>query len=295
MSAFYIILAGSLVACTCSLLGSFLILRRMAMVGDAIAHAVLPGIVIAFLVSGSKASLPVLIGAAATGMFTTVLIEMLTKKGGLQEDASIGISFTFLFAIGVILISLFAGQVELDQDCVLHGEIDQLPLDLWITATGLNLGPGNLWTMGATFMIIVAFVSLGYRGLQLTTFDEGFAAVIGIKVALWHYLLMAAVSLTTVVSFEAVGAILVVAFLVIPPSTAYLLTNRLKPMLVISCIIGILSASGGYLLAVWLDSSSAACMAVVSGILFIMVFLSQRVLNRRKAEISGEYSPVSPA
>jgi manganese/zinc/iron transport system permease protein len=257
----------------------------MAMVGDAIAHAVLPGIVIAFLVSGSKATLPVLIGAAVVGMITTLLIELLTKKGGLQEDASIGLSFTFLFAVGVILISVFAGQVELDQDCVLHGEIDQLPLDLWITAAGLNLGPANLWTIGTTFLIIAAFVWLGFKGLQLTTFDEGFAAAVGINVALWHYLLMAAVSLTTVVSFEAVGAILVVAFLVIPPSTAYLLTNRLRLMLLLACLAGIISAIGGYYLAVVLDGSSAACMAVVSGVLFFLAFAWNRLRRTSGHEV----------
>ena len=288
MSSFYIILAGSLVACTCALLGSFLILRRMAMVGDAIAHAVLPGIVIAFLISGSKATLPVLIGAAAMGMLTTLLIEMLTKKGGLQEDASIGISFTFLFAIGVILISLFAGQVELDQDCVLYGEIDQLPLDLWITAAGLNLGPGNLWTIATVFVMVASFVWIGFKGLQLTTFDDGFAASIGISVALWHYLLMAAVSLTTVVSFESVGAILVVAFLVIPPSTAYLLTNKLRPMLLLACLVGILSAAGGHFLAIWIDSSSAACMAVVSGIIFFGAFIYKKVISSKESIVSED-------
>jgi manganese/zinc/iron transport system permease protein len=263
----WIILAGSLVACTCALLGSFLVLRRMAMVGDAIAHAVLPGIVIAFLISGSKASLPVLIGAAATGMLTTFIIELLNKKGGLQEDASIGISFTFLFSVGIILISLFAGQVELDQDCVLNGEIDQLPINVGAPFLGTDI-PSNLYTIFPAFVLILSFVFLGFRRLQLTTFDSNFAASVGIQVALWHYLLMGAVSLTTVVSFEAVGAILVVAFLVIPPSTAYLITNQLKPMLILACIFGILSVISGYYLAVTINSSSAACMAVCSGVIF---------------------------
>ncbi|MEZ5003760.1 MAG: metal ABC transporter permease [Chitinophagales bacterium] len=277
MSAFWIILVGSLVACSCALLGSFLILRRMAMVGDAIAHAVLPGIVIAFLITESRASLPILIGAAITGMLTTVLIEVLNKKGGLQEDASIGISFTFLFAIGVILISAFAGQVDLDQDCVLNGEIDYLPLDIGsIVFLGQSI-PRSVWTILPTFLIILGFVGIGFKGLRLTTFDNEFAAAIGVNVALWHYLLMGAVSLTTVVSFEAVGAILVVAFLVIPPSAAYLVTHKLKPMLVLSCVIGILSAVGGYYLAVFLDSSTAACMAVVSGLIFFSIFVFGKI------------------
>ncbi|MEZ5022836.1 MAG: metal ABC transporter permease [Chitinophagales bacterium] len=277
MNGFWIILVGSLVACSCALLGAFLILRRMAMVGDAIAHAVLPGIVIAFLISGSRASLPVLIGAAITGMLTTVLIELLNKKGGLQEDASIGISFTFLFAIGVILISAFTGHVDLDQDCVLNGQIDYLPLDIGsIVFLGQSI-PRSVWTILPTFLIILGFVGIGFKGLRLTTFDNEFAAAIGVNVALLHYLLMGAVSLTTVVSFEAVGAILVVAFLVIPPSAAYLVTHKLKPMLVLSCVIGILSAVGGYYLAVFLDSSTAACMAVVSGLIFFSIFVFGKI------------------
>lgn len=264
----------------------------MAMVGDAIAHAVLPGIVIAFLISGSRASLPVLIGAAATGMLTTVIIEVLNKKAGLQEDASIGISFTFLFALGVIMISLFAGQVELDQDCVLNGDLDQLPLNVWITASGVNLGPANLWTLGATFITVLGFVVLGFRGLQITTFDERFAAALGIQVAVWHYALMAAVSLTTVVSFESVGAILVVAFLVIPPATAYLITNDLKRMLVLACFFGILSAVGGYMLSYNLDSSTAACMAVISGVLFLIVLVMQQVRKGMQREVEPFKMPV---
>ena len=218
--------------------------------------------------------MPVLIGAAITGMLTTILIELLHKKGALQEDASIGISFTFLFAIGVILISVFAGQVELDQDCVLHGEIDYLPLDVGsLSLLGLAI-PRNIWTLVPTFVLIITFITIGFKSLQLTTFDQAFATSIGVNIAIWHYLLMGFVSLTTVVSFEAVGAILVVAFLVIPPSTAYLLTNKLNQMLFYSCVIGILSAVGGYYLAVYLNSSTAACMAVVSGVIFFIVFFA---------------------
>lgn len=292
MSAVWIILVGCFVACSCALLGSFLILRRMAMVGDAIAHAVLPGIVIAFMITGSRASLPVLIGAAVTGMLTTIIIELLHNKGGLQEDASIGISFTFLFAIGIIMISSLAGQIELDQDCVLNGELDYLPLftsDLSIAGEYI---PRNILTIFPAFLIIVGFIVLCFKRLQLTTFDEEFAAAIGINVMVWHYLLMAAVSLTTVVSFEAVGAILVVAFLVIPPAAAYLLTNRLKLMLIIACVIGILSSIGGYYLAVFTDSSSAASMATVSGLIFALIFIYTKIKQISKTKNVEEYKEV---
>lgn len=265
MEAFWIILTGSLVAVCCALLGCFLILRKMVMVGDAISHAVLPGIVIAFLLSESRETLPMLIGAAALGVVTTLLIELFYKKARLQSDASIGITFTSLFAVGIIMISLFAGQVDLDQDCVLYGEIAYVPLDLWITGDGANLGPRTVWILGGTFLLLLAFIGLGYKGLKITTFNPEYAAAIGISTAFWHYSLMSAVSLTTVLSFESVGAILVVAFLVVPPATAYLLTERLSTMLLLACAFGITSAVGGYYLAAWIDGSIAGAMSVVAG------------------------------
>ena len=169
MDAFWIIITGSLVAITSGLLGCFLILRRMAMVGDAISHAVLPGIAIAFLISGSRNSVPMLIGAAAFGMLCTVLIELFHKKAKLQEDASIGISFTWLFAIGVILITYFADKVDLDQECVLYGDITFINFETW-----LNI-PTAVWMLGGLFTIIIAFIVIGYKGLYLTTFDPDYA------------------------------------------------------------------------------------------------------------------------
>ena len=130
----YIILTAILVSSSCALLGCYLILRKMAMVGDAISHAVLPGIVIAFLISGGRDSTTMLIGAGMIGILTTFLIEFLHTKAGLQTDASIGVTFTWLFAVGVVMITLFAGRIDLDQDCVLYGEIAYVPLDLWIVS-----------------------------------------------------------------------------------------------------------------------------------------------------------------
>lgn len=273
MDAIYIISAGSLVAISCGLLGCFLILRKMAMVGDAISHAVLPGIVIAFLVSGSRDSIAMLLGAGIIGILTTVLIEFFHKKGNLQTDASIGVTFTWLFALGVILISVYANEVDLDQDCVLHGEIAYVPLDLWITNSGLILGPRVLYVSGFVFLLILLFITLGYKELYLTTFDPAFATAIGISTVLWHYLLMAAVSLTTVASFESVGAILVVALMIAPPATAYLLTESFPKMLIITAILGIVISIAGYYLAVYLDGSIAGAMSSVAGVLFLLAFL----------------------
>src|SRR5690606_19098809 len=120
---------------------------------------VLPGIVIAFLISGSRDPLAVLIGASALGLLTTFIIEYLSKKAKVQGDAAIGITYTFLFAIGIILLSLFAGQVDIDQDCVLYGEIAYVPVDTIITDSGVNMGPRPVYLLGTLLIIIVIFIS----------------------------------------------------------------------------------------------------------------------------------------
>ena len=270
MDAFWIILTGSLVASSCGLLGCFLLLRKMTMVGDAISHAVLPGIAIAYLITDSRASFPMLLGAAIFGIITTMLIEFFSKLGKLQEDAAIGVSFTWLFSIGVILISFFAGQVDLDQECVLYGEIAYVPLQTIILDNGIDLGPEAVWMLGFNLIVVVSVIVAGYKGLLVTSFDELLAASLGISTVFWHYLLMSLVSLTTVFSFESVGAIMVVAFLIGPPAIAYLLTDRLPRMLILSVLAGILSAILGYFLAVSINGSIAGAMASVIGLQFIL-------------------------
>ncbi len=280
--AFWIILTGSLVAVSSGLLGCYLILRKLAMVGDAISHAVLPGIAIAFLISGSRSSVPMLIGAAAIGMLCTVMIELFHKKARLQEDASIGISFTWLFAIGVILITYFADTVDLDQECVLYGDITFVNFETW---AGI---PTAVWMLGVLCLVIIGLILIGYRGLFLTTFDPDYAIALGISTTLWHYTLMGAVSLTTVMSFESVGAILVVAFLIVPGATAYLLTHDLKKMLIISVITGVVASISGYYLAAWLNASVSGGMVTVLGLLFTIAFIFSRIRpNQFTPEISS--------
>lgn len=273
MNSFWIILVGCLVSVSCGLLGCYLILRKMAMVGDAISHAVLPGIVIAFLISGYRDSFLMLVGAGIFGMLTTFLIEYFHTRGKLQTDASIGVTFTWLFAIGVILISALAGKVDLDQDCVLYGEIAYTPIDLWIVEGSLNFGPRAVWVLGIVLAIVLILIKSFYKELYLTTFDPSYAASIGISVTFWHYLLMGAVSLTTVAAFESVGAILVVALLTAPPAIAYLLTTDFKKMLALAALSGILISVLGYFLAVYLDGSIAGAMSTVAGGLFLGAFL----------------------
>jgi manganese/zinc/iron transport system permease protein len=272
MDSFWIILTGSLVAVSCGILGCYLVLRKMAMIGDAISHAVLPGIVLAFLFTGSRDSVVMLTGAAVLGVVTTFLIEFFHRQGKLQTDAAIGVTFTWLFAIGIILISWKAGQVDLDQDCVLYGEIAFISLNTVDFGYGIEI-PKSVLIMGSVLTIIILFVSIGYKELFLTTFDPGYASAIGISTVLWHYLLMGMVSLSTVAAFDNVGAILVVAFMIAPAATAYLLTDKFEKMMTLTVISGILSSVGGYYLASWMDGSIAGAMSTVAGLQFILTLL----------------------
>lgn len=287
MDAFYIILVGCLVAVPCALLGSWLILRKMAMVGDAISHAILPGIVIAFLLTGSRSTGPMLLWACLFGLLSTILIEWLHQKAKLQSDAAIGVTFTWLFALGVIMVSLFSSSVDLDQDCVLYGEIAYVPLDLWITKSGFNLGPSIAWILGAVALLVIGFVVANYKELQLSTFDQEFARLVGLRTTVWHYSLMALTSLVTVTAFEAVGAILVVAFLVVPAAAAYLLTNSLKVMLMLSVLLGIAATIGGYGLAMVTSGSIAGAMASASGLILLLAILVSAIQKQRLRRVAS--------
>lgn len=239
------------------------------MTGDAISHAVLPGIVIGFFVSGSQRGIEVIIGAGILGILATLMINWLKNKARVQLDASIGITFTLLFAIGIILINLLAYKVDLDQECVLYGEIAYLPIDLWITSSGFSVGPRITYLAVLNLLLVVGFIGLLYKELSITSFDENFSIVIGLPAGALNLALMSMVSYTTVSSFEAVGAILVVALLVVPPATAFLWTKKLVPLIKLTCALGIFISITGYYLAYLVDSSIAGMMVSVAGIVFI--------------------------
>lgn len=268
----WILITGILVATSCALTGTFLVLRKMSLMGDAISHAVLPGIVIAFLLTAGRNTFPMLIGAGAFGLLTVWLTEELSKKGRIFHDASMGIVFTTLFAIGVIIISLFAGNVDVDQECVLYGEIAYVPWDLWIWRD-VNMGPRPVWILSLVLLINITFITLMYKELKTYSFSPQLAATLGLPVGLIHYGLMGTVSFTTIASFESVGAILVVALLIVPPATAYLLTDRLHRLLLLAVLFAVTSAVGGYYLAYGINSSIAGAIAVVNGIQFVIVFI----------------------
>ncbi|SDN51218.1 metal ABC transporter permease [Bacillus sp. OK048] len=272
MNDMWIILIGALVACSCSIVGCFLVLRKMSMIGDAISHSVLPGIVLAFFFSGgSRDSLFMMLGAAALGLITVFLIQMF-QNSGVQSDASIGVVFTALFAVGVVLVSLFTREVDLDLDCVLYGEIAYAPWDTFEIG-GKSLGPRAVWGVGASLLLNIIVIGLFYKQFKLCSFDPALAAALGIPVALFHYLLMGLVSVSTVASFESVGAILVVGMIIVPAATAYLLTEKLSIMIAISMVIGIISSVVGYYVAYIFDASIAGSMITVAGAIFLLVFL----------------------
>ncbi|HVF85155.1 MAG TPA: metal ABC transporter permease [Abditibacteriaceae bacterium] len=281
---FWIVAIGALVAGSCALCGSFLVLRRMAMLGDAISHAVLPGIAIAFLLSGSRNSWIMLLGAGVLGIITTLLVQALSRGGRVKTDAAIGVTFTSLFALGVVLISRYAGAVDLDLDCVLHGVLEYAPL-YTTDVFGIAVPRAFLQSLGV-FVICAIGITVFFKELKVASFDPEMATALGINATLVHYGLMALVSLTAVGAFEPVGAILVVAMMAVPPATAYLMTDDLKTMLFIAVACGVLSAVGGYLLAVQFDVSTAGAMSVVTGIFFVLALLfSPRhgVISRRMA------------
>jgi manganese/zinc/iron transport system permease protein len=283
MDAFWIILTGILVASVCSLVGSFLLLRNMAMVGDAISHAVLPGIVISFLITGSRSSFPILIGASIVGLLTTMLIELLVQKGNMRSEAAIGVSYTALFSLGVILIALFAQNADLDQDCVLYGDLTYIAFDMPDTGTFLDHAPRAVWQLGSLFLFILVFVIIGYRGLLITSFDSMYAQTRGINQTFWHYILMFLTSLATVFSFDSVGAILVVAFLVGLPASAYLLTTELKKLLIGSIFIGIVAVVTGYYLGSALNSTLSSAMSVMVGFIFLICLIIYRLKKMKTA------------
>jgi manganese/zinc/iron transport system permease protein len=267
-----IVLIAAVVAASCALIGSFLVLRRMALMSDAISHAILLGIVLMFFVVRSTTSPLLVLAAAATGLVTVLLVEALNRTGLVKEDAAIGLVFPLLFSIGVILISRYASNIHLDIDAVLLGELAFAPFDRLVLA-GTDMGPKALWLAAGVGLLNLAFILLFYKELKLATFDAGLAAALGFLPGLMHYALMALVSVTAVSSFEAVGSVLVVALMIAPPAAAYLLTDRLPVMLGMAAGIGVVSAVAGFALARVLDASIAGSMATMTGMAFLLALL----------------------
>ena len=263
---------ASLVAVACAIPGTFLVLRKMAMISDAISHSILPGIVIGFFITQDLNSPLLIVLAAVTGVLTVFMVEHIQRTGLVKEDTAIGLVFPALFSIGVILIAKNANDVHLDVDAVLLGELAFAPFDRIMMGT-TDLGPKSLWIIGCILLTTILLLLLFFKELKISTFDKGLATSLGFSPVIIHYGLMTVSSVTTVGSFDAIGAILVVAFMIAPAATAYLLTTDLKKMLMLSCVFGVFSAISGYWLAHGLDASIAGSITTMLGILFLLVYL----------------------
>ena len=274
----WILAAGMLCAVASSLLGNFLVLRRMSMLGDAVSHAVLPGLAAAFLITGSRQSFPMFLGAAVVGVLTAMLTQWIRNFGKVDEGASMGVVFTTLFSLGLVMIVQAADTVDLDPGCVLYGAIEFTPLDT-VVVFGWDV-PRVIVTLSIVTLVNLLFVVVGYKELKLTSFDPALADTMGLRSAWVHYTLMTLVAITAVASFESVGNILVVAMMVVPAAAASLLTNRLPWLIFSSAVIGALSAILGHLSAIhvprmfgYASTSTAGMMALMAGLLFLLVMI----------------------
>jgi manganese/zinc/iron transport system permease protein len=284
----WIVMAGVLCAVAATLLGNFLVLRRLSMLGDAVSHAVLPGLAAAFFLTGSRASLPMFLGAVIVGILTAVFTEWVRSFGKVDEGASMGVVFTSLFALGLLMIKQAADRVDLDAGCVLYGSIELTTQDT-VPVWGWDI-PRAVLVLASVCLINAVAVALFYKEFKIGAFDPALATTLGISATGMHYLLMVLVAVTAVASFESVGNILVVAMFIVPPATARLLTHSLGPMIAISVVLAAAGACLGHLGAIALprlfgaaSTTTASMMAVAVGLFFgvaLLVAPGQGVLTR---------------
>lgn len=272
----------------CGVVGCFLVLRRLSLLGDAISHAILPGLALAFIITQSRAPLPMLAGALVVGVLTAVLSAGLHRWGKVPEDAAMGVVFTTLFALGVIMITFVARDVDLDPGCVLYGLIEFVPFDT-IRLMGIDLPRSLAWLL-VVLVVNLALIVIFYKEVKIVCFDPHLATSMGISAGVVHYGLMTSVAATSVASFEAVGSILVIAMLVAPGAAAHLLTDRLSRMLWIAGVVAAGCAVCGYALAVWLNTSVAGMIAscalgafVLAAIVAPRHGIIRKVMRRRVA------------
>ncbi len=288
-------LIGTLAAIACALPGNFLLLRRQAMLGDAISHVVLPGIVVAFLLTGSVGGLALMIGAGLAALLSVGMVELIIRLGRVEPGAAMGVTFTTLFALGVLLLERAgAGGVHLDVEHALYGNLESL---IWLDATGwaslldpaaLAGLPVELGQLAVTTALVALFVIVLWRPLKIATFDEGFAATLGMPVRSLSLALIMIAAMACVAAFSAVGSILVIAMLICPPAAARLLTDRLERQVALSLVLATISACAGYVLAgygpLWIglsgSVSAAGMIAVVSGVILAMAAAAGRHRQR---------------
>ena len=279
MDEFLLIITAILVAIPAALLGVILLLNKSVMIGDAISHAVLPGIVIAYLIVGTMDNTYVLIGASIAGFITTLLIDFFQTKLAIQKDAAIGTATTFLFSLGVLLLALFFGQnTELDQECVLFGAIETTVIEQVLVGETI-IGTRAIFQLLPLTIIVVLFVFFGFSRLKSWLFNASYTTLLGISITKWRLSVLLLLSLHAVLSFESVGAVMLIGLLVLPGATALLLAKNLKEAFVYAVIIAIIACVIGVLVGFQINVSIAPVIIFSNSFLFIGVFIFDR--NRK--------------
>ncbi|BDU39710.1 metal ABC transporter permease [Vibrio nigripulchritudo] len=284
-----IIMLAVLTAVNCSLSGVFLVLRKKSMMSDAVSHAILPGIVIGLLFTRSLESPFLIVGAALMGMVIVFVTEYLENTRLLKGDASLGLIFPALFAIGVILVSLEFSNVHLDEHIILVGDINFAAF-FQLEINGVSIGPSYMYVLLAVLLLNVAFITVFYKEMKISTFDPSLAYSLGFKPRLINYMFMFLVSITITSAFYVAGSILTIALMIAPAASAFLLTKRLFPMLLVSTLIAASTAIGGFYTAYALDAATSGAMATFCGVFFVFVFLfspyqgiiAKQIRHRRK-------------
>ena len=281
---FWTLAIAIVTAVSCAICGVLLIVNREAMVSEGLSHAVLPGIILAFIMIRDRSSPLLILSAGGAGLLMVLLVQAIQRTRLVKDDASLGIVFPALFSIGIVMASRELGNTHFHAHCIIDGNLALAPLDRW-TIGGTDVGPSPFYAMAGVLLIVIGFIWLLFKELKLMVFDAGLSRSLGFRPALLHIVWLGLVSMTTVSAFETAGSILVVALMITPPAAAYLLTDDLKKMLGISAALGIASAVGGFYLGLWLDVAPTGPMSSVSGAIFLVVlFVAPRrgLLARRR-------------
>lgn len=277
MSSFaYIQLIAVVISLACAIPGCLLVVKQMSMLADSITHTVLLGIVLAYFVTKDLNSPFLIIGAGLMGLVTVWLTETVEQSKRVSADASIGLVYPLLFSIAIILITKYGSNIHLDTDAVLLGELAFAPFDRWYLK-GMDMGPRSLYTGGIIFVVNSIVTIFLYKEIKLATFDATQAKIIGFAPMIVHYMIMSMVSLTTVAAFESVGGILVIALMIGPANIAYLFTNKLSHMIILSGVIGALCSVIGVQIAFYYNISIAGTIATTIGGMFAVLLLYKKI------------------
>jgi manganese/zinc/iron transport system permease protein len=278
MYQFWIYIVVILLAIPSALLGSFLILRKSVMLSDAMSHSVVPGLVLGFLISKSLYSPCILVMATIFGVLTVYGVEWINFNNKVKKDASIGLVFTFLFAVGILLISNFtSSNTDLDQECILYGDLGASPLNRF-RIQNVDLGPKALWTLLILNLLVFGFLKIFWRPMICTTFDPTFSETIGYKPKKIHFYFMTLLSFCIVSAFDIVGAILIISLLAIPAACSYLFAKNSFKLLIISTLTSILASVFGVFIAFKYNLVLSATISLAMGLIFLVIFIQKRIV-----------------